>query len=111
MLFCSYAFISKSIAWNQLYQSLAFQKSQHEVETAFWISAKIQTNFEQIWSIFFAILLLIWVLSLIRKSEKIKIYLVCFTLIGALGMSITDNIKTEVYISDIIVNGEMLENK
>ena len=86
-------------------------KSLDEVELALITTESFQANLILIWFVLFTLLLVGWIIAYTKKYEKLKIYLVSLTLLGALFMSITDNIKSEVYLSDIIVSGEMLKDK
>ncbi len=96
IIFCAYAFISKGVNWFYLNEALQNTKGLSEVELALIATDSFQTNLMLIWFAFFALLLVGWIIAFIKKYEKLKIYLVSLTLLGALFMSVTDNIKSEV---------------
>lgn len=102
-LFCLYASIAKGFKWLKL-NSMKEQMDELSIEL---------TSFDEttslIWFIVFSILLLVWVYAFFRKSEKLKPWFVGLTIVAALGMSITDNIETKFYVSEIIVGGEELK--
>jgi lysylphosphatidylglycerol synthetase-like protein (DUF2156 family) len=106
IIFCVYATISKGISWMTLSKTIGKTNSQNEFELM--ADAKFQSSMSLVWFCVFALLIIIWVISLLRKWEKLKLTLVSVTIISALLMSITDNIETEVYISDVVVGGEMI---
>lgn len=108
IIFCVYATISKGISWMTLSKTIEKTNSQNEIEFALMADAKFQSSMSLVWFCIFTLLIIIWVISLIRKWENLKLTLVSITIISALLMSITDNIETEVYISDVVVGGEMI---
>lgn len=111
IIFCVYATVSKGISWMTLSETIEKTNSQHKFEFALMANEKFQNSLSLVWFCVFALLIIIWAISLIRKWEKLKLTLVSITIISALLMSITDNTETEVYISDVVVGGEMLERK
>jgi hypothetical protein len=62
-----------------------------------------------LWLILFGALLLVWIGAMFKKADKIKKWIAVLTILFALGMNITDNLNTRFYLSDIVVNGEMLK--
>ena len=111
LVFCVYATFTKAITWFNSSKTLEYMKSNNEIDLAFSLDLKFQSTMAIIWTIFFLLLIAFWFYALLKKAEKIKIYIVSSTLIGALFMNLTDSVHTEVYLSDIVVGSELLESK
>ncbi len=111
LVFCVYASFAKGITWFNSSKALKYMKSNNEIDLALSHDLKFQSTMAVLWTIFFLLLILFWLFALLRRTEKLKIYIVSLTLIGALFMNITDSVHTEVYLSDIIVGSELLESK
>jgi hypothetical protein len=111
LIFCVYASFTKAITWFNSSKALEYMKSNNEIDLAFSFDLKFQSTMAVLWTIFFLLLIIFWLFALLKRAEKLKIYIVSLTLIGALFMNITDSVHTEVYLSDIIVGSELLESK
>lgn len=109
LVFSVYAFFTKAFTWFNSSKALDYMKSNKDLTLS--SDLKFQSTMAIIWTVFFLLLIVLWFLAFFKKAEKIKIYVVSSTLIGALFMNLTDSVHTEVYLSDIIVGSELLESK
>lgn len=110
-IFSFYACISKGISWAALNEYVVINSSQGEILSIEKKEMTFQMGFAACWVFVFTILILLWAYSYFYKSNKLKTYLVSCTIIGALFMSVTDNVEFEYYVSDLIISGEMLETR
>lgn len=109
LVFSVYAFFTKAFTWFNSSKALDYMKSNKDLTLS--SDLKFQSTMAIIWTVFFLLLIVLWFLAFFKKAEKIKIYIISSTLIGALFMNLTDSVHTEVYLSDIIVGSELLESK
>lgn len=107
LLFCLYTIISKAIAW-WIATKIVRPLNEDEADKFIRSFDHLEAQWQLIWSIAFFLLIFIWFYALIKRSEKLKNACVVLTLVFALGMSITDNMKPKMYFSNIHVGSEKL---
>ncbi|MFT6503025.1 MAG: peptidoglycan/LPS O-acetylase OafA/YrhL [Crocinitomicaceae bacterium] len=101
-IFCLYAVITKLINCVSYRQSIDRFDNLDQ-----FTNYKIM--FDVLWLILFGALLLVWIGAMFKKADKTKKWIAVLTILFALGMNITDNLHTRFYLSEIVVDGEMLE--
>ncbi|MFN5418375.1 MAG: hypothetical protein ACK5B9_15055 [Flavobacteriia bacterium] len=109
LIFCIYAFTSKGIEGFFHFAQQSIRISDPKLAQIFSHTESYEFTFLLFWTIVFFILIVVWIFAQYKKKQKLKLILAACTLILSLLMSITDNIEYSVYLSDIVVGGEMLQ--
>ena len=90
---------------------LEFDRTSEVMKSFGMNSAYIYLEYIMIvfWLVVYSILLFVWFRVAIKKKENAKPIIAGVMLICALLTSFTDSIETSIYISDVVVGTEIIE--
>jgi hypothetical protein len=109
-LFLAYAIGVHCYQLIQYYQSIEFfMENMDQFDLSATIIDSPIDRIYIIWIIFYSILTVIWVFSLLKKSIYLQNILYGIMLISAILMHFTAQIETSFYVDDVIVGGEIID--